>query len=164
MLTGGFKVANVYSDLTLVRRAKGDYDKHLAGKSKYILCSGIYSYERFDSREEVELWTKRLNLNAVLIDGTDNEDEYGYYQIEGVITEYLFWSLGEIPIEADMFVGKANGSDVHCFSLATETGATIWRPNPNAKEVYRGLSIAEYAKFKRGEYTDDYVFKDLFKK
>lgn len=141
-----------YTQLTVSRRAKGDYSMHPAGREKYAVSSGVYGYDGFKTDKEFSDWLTRMNLTTTQIDGSTDTDEWGYFTIGGFIIERLFWDLSEIPIKADMFVGLSNGSEVHCFSLPVDGGTLVWRPNPNAKEVYRGFSIAEYAKFKRGDY------------
>lgn len=60
-----------------------------------------------------------------------------------------FWSLDEVPAGAVPFVGLSNGSLVTCY--ATNDGETIrlYRPNPNAPDVYKPLSTAEHIAYKR---------------
>ena len=60
-----------------------------------------------------------------------------------------FWRLDEVPAGAVPFVGLSNGSLVTCY--ATNDGETIrlFRPNPNAKEVYRPLSTADHFTYVR---------------
>lgn len=60
-----------------------------------------------------------------------------------------FWSLDELPEGARPFVGLSNGSLVKCY--ATNDGETVrlFRPNPNAKAVYKPLAISGHVEYIR---------------
>lgn len=47
-----------------------------------------------------------------------------------------FWSLGEVPENARRFVSLCNGEYVDCYITDDGQTATVYRPNPNAKNVY----------------------------
>ena len=144
----------VYPQLNLEIIAKKNPFTGRLGKKEFCVKSGIYGYEGFETQKKLDAWLSRLGLKAILVDEIKDENkEYALFTIEGQIVERLFWDLSEIPVNADMFVGRSNGTEVHCFSLKTDFGAIVWRPNPNAKQVYRKFSLQEYAKFKRGAFS-----------
>ncbi len=58
------------------------------------------------------------------------------YRLNGKYQEKSFWNIEEIPEDAKKFVGLSNGSYVDCYYADIEEIRTIFRPNPNAKEVY----------------------------
>ena len=57
-----------------------------------------------------------------------------------------FWSLSEIPESAKKIKGHSNGSIVDCYILNDGETLHIYRPNPNAKEVYKPLPLDEHIK------------------
>ena len=60
-----------------------------------------------------------------------------------------FWSLSEIPENAKKIKGHSNGSIVDCYILNDGETLHIYRPNPNAKEVYKPLPLNEHIKYIR---------------
>lgn len=48
-----------------------------------------------------------------------------------------FWKLDELPENVKHIYGMCNGSLVDCYVQVTEHEVITWRPNPNAKEVYK---------------------------
>ena len=56
-----------------------------------------------------------------------------------------FWSLDEIPENARRFVSLCNGEYVDCYITDDGQTATIYRPNPNAKNVYIPYNYREMA-------------------
>ena len=60
-----------------------------------------------------------------------------------------FWSLSEIPESAKKIKGHSNGSIVDCYILNDGETLHIYRPNPNAKEVYKPLPLDEHIKYIR---------------
>ena len=53
------------------------------------------------------------------------------------IIERYFWQEEEIPQRAEQFVGLENGEYVNLYADKDDNSVTIYRPNPNAKEVYK---------------------------
>lgn len=47
-----------------------------------------------------------------------------------------FWNLEDIPEGSTPFIGMENGSYVNCYSNIKNGKSTIYKPNPNAKNVY----------------------------
>ena len=55
-----------------------------------------------------------------------------------------FWKLSDLPEGAKPFKALSNGSIVTCYFLNDGKEITIYRPNPNAKEVYQPLELKEH--------------------
>ena len=53
-----------------------------------------------------------------------------------LIEDVYFWKAEEIPTGARAFVGLENGSYVTLYAVDEGDKVTIYRPNPNAKDVY----------------------------
>ena len=60
-----------------------------------------------------------------------------------------FWKLSDLPEGVKKIKGYSNGSIVDCYVLNDGEPLHVYRPNPNAKEVYKPLSIEEHIKYKR---------------
>ena len=52
------------------------------------------------------------------------------------IEDVYFWHQDEVPVDAEWFLGLENGSYVNLYAVDKGDKVTIYRPNPNAKEVY----------------------------
>lgn len=63
-----------------------------------------------------------------------------------------FWSLSEVPADAEPIKLFCNGSIVDGFTRREGDVINIYRPNPNAKEVYKPLSLAEHIAFSKTKY------------
>ena len=57
--------------------------------------------------------------------------------------------MEEIPEDAIKFKGLSNGSLVDCYYIHTEKGSDIYKPNSNAKDVYKPLPLKEHIEFQR---------------
>lgn len=58
-----------------------------------------------------------------------------------------FWKKEELPAGAKKIKGLSNGAIVDCFYIIKKDNILFYRPNPNAKRVYRPLSVEEHIKF-----------------
>lgn len=52
------------------------------------------------------------------------------------IAERFFWDMREVPETAKPHVQVVNGSCVNCYIFEQEGSVTVYKPNPNAKDVY----------------------------
>lgn len=73
-----------------------------------------------------------------------------YYNLSKNIKTYSksFWSLEELKkvsngAELKKVKGLSNGSIVDCYAEIKENDVIIYRPNPNAKEVYKTMEHEE---------------------
>lgn len=62
-----------------------------------------------------------------------------------------FWKLSDLPKNAKPIYALSNGSIVRCFYTNTKRSVRIYRPNPNAKAIYKPFStkrhIAHHKKY-----------------
>lgn len=56
-----------------------------------------------------------------------------------------FWDISEVPKEAKPYYDLVNGSYVQCYILDNGNVVTTYKPNPNAKEVYKPLDYVAYS-------------------
>lgn len=68
-----------------------------------------------------------------------------------------FWSIEQLQEiskgqKLKKFKGLSNGSIVDCYIGIGENMVDIYRPNPNAKEVYRKMEFSEGLNYKRNNW------------
>lgn len=71
------------------------------------------------------------------------------------IQEHGFWNTDTIPEEARCkpFLGLSNGSTTQCYLYNDGNVLHVYRPNPNAKNVYVPLSIKDDIAHRRKWYV-----------
>ena len=109
--------------------------------------SGINGYGAFQTDKGMEKFLKITNTKMIPI----GEEGLNQYVLSKQIQEILFWNLNDIHNfeKCTAFVGLSNGSLVTCYAYNDDKQVIIWRPNPNAKNVYKPLSIEEHIKYNR---------------
>ena len=72
------------------------------------------------------------------------------YRLSHNFKEISFWKKEDIPNNVKHILGMQNGSVVDCYIQVTEKEIIIWKPNPNAKDVYKPYEYnsVEYKKYK----------------
>lgn len=85
-----------------------------------------------------------IDLKEVVNENTDREVKI--YQSNYKIVSGSFWRLEDIPEEAKPIQALSNGSIVTCYYYKDEETKTIiiYRPNPNAKDVYKPLELEDH--------------------
>lgn len=63
--------------------------------------------------------------------------------------EGYFWKKEELPKGVKKIKALSNGSIVDCYYKKTDKAVLFYRPNPNAKNVYKPLSIDEHIKYQK---------------
>jgi hypothetical protein len=75
---------------------------------------------------------------------------FGWYREYDLDCKFVegkgFWKLDEMHEGARPFLGLSNGSVVTCYFTNDGETITIYRPNPNAHEVYQPLPLEEHIK------------------
>ncbi|WP_145142216.1 hypothetical protein [Paenibacillus sp. Y412MC10] len=133
--------------ISIVERPDAKHD----GGYKYLIqpWGGGIGYVAFKTERGYKQWLERSNLKIEHLE--DKHDiNRGLIQIFsaiGTIEERLFWSVSEIPADAVKYKGLSNGSIVDCYYLKTESGSIVFRPNSNAKEVYKPLTLEEHISY-----------------
>ena len=126
-------------------------EKHELSEYKYIIERNMCGYTAFYTEKGFKqfLEVANLELNEPRIVETEKYGKVTTYLIDSEIQEKSFWNLEELPLGAKKFIGLSNGSYTECYYIHTEKGAIIFRPNPNAKEVYKPLSREESLEYGR---------------
>ena len=71
------------------------------------------------------------------------------HAVRETFSSHFFWRCSDLPEGARRFRALSNGSIVWCFWKRTGDHIDIYRPNPNAKAVYRPLSLQRHIAFSR---------------
>lgn len=120
---------------------------------KYIIQKGWYAYCAYHTEKGFNDFLERCNIDlskyTPRVNETEENGKIETYYLDVQVEEVSFWKLEDIPVGAIKFTGLSNGSYVDCYYIHTENGAKIFRPNPNAKEVYKPMSIEEHIEFSR---------------
>lgn len=72
----------------------------------------------------------------------------GRYFTDNFLREKYFWEIDELPNMCKSLYAMCNGSMVKCYTHNDGNTITIYRPNPNAKEVYKPLEFEEARKYR----------------
>lgn len=129
-------------------------DLHVAESEFPVGCGYHFCvYNTFSSvtahrtKQGFENYLERTNLKPEFVREFNSTREGGHTKIYKLIGEYAeegFWSLSEIPAGAKTFKGLSNGYYVDCFYADINGIRTIFRPNPNAKEVYKPIELKKH--------------------
>jgi len=104
----------------------------------YCITAGAYSETAYRTEKGYLNYLERTELKPELINTyiSKEKGKIEVYRLHGRYQEKSFWSMKEIPEDAKQFKGLSNGSYVDCYYVDVNGVRTIFRPNPNAKEVY----------------------------
>lgn len=76
------------------------------------------------------------------------KDDSGRYYTDQFLKSEYFWKIEELPNGCKPIYDFCNGSIVKCYAHKAGETITIYRPNPNAKEVYNPLEFEEARKYR----------------
>lgn len=117
-------------------------------RSPIILHNDMWYIAEFKTVEQLDFFAKLLGFTYEFITERKwlNTDMiYQEYNISHCIDDkFYFWKLSDLPTDAKPIKALSNGSIVTCYFTNDGTKITIYRPNPNAKEVYKPLSLEEH--------------------
>ena len=133
---------NIYR-VTVLKTAE-DRERYGHGY-KYLIRYGVLnSYTAFRTDTGMKEFLKRNKMTMV------KDPVWGHdYILSKTIEERLFCNLSQIEnIENCIsYYNLSNGSLVTCYSEILEDKVINYRPNPNAKNVYRPLPIDAHIEY-----------------
>ena len=122
-----------------------DYDKNkldigIRDKSGY--CFNVASFKNLS---QLKRFNKKMGIK--ILGGANGYDGMTNYTI--INNNKPFWNKNEIPRGAKRIKALSNGSLVDCYYIKDKKNKTItiYRPNPNAKKVYKPLSLKKHIKY-----------------
>lgn len=114
-------------------------------RSKFIIHgeSGYY-FAEFDTEDQLAFFAETLGFSYQLTseERSARFGTYRKYMMSHKINDPCyggFWKREDVPAEAKPFKALSNGSIVTCYFTNDGETINIFRPNPNAKEVYKPL-------------------------
>lgn len=126
-------------------------------RSNVIIHNNFYHFAEMNTVKQLESFSKLFGFTYKLEEVSESEQngKYERYSMSHAIDDRCgggFWKLSDIPENVKPFKGLSNGSIVDCYFLNDGKTIHIYRPNPNAKEVYKPLSIKEHISFIKNNY------------
>ena len=116
----------------------------------HILTKGAYPYIAFRTDKGLNDFIKRTGANFIKHNEVMTAD-HGKVQCfiaENIeIQEKLFWKMEEIPENAVKYTDLSNGSLVDCYYTNENNIYTVYRPNCNAKEVYKPMELKQHIEY-----------------
>ena len=100
----------------------------------------------FRTKEGYKNYLERTGLTPEFVESfySNETGKTEIYKLHGKYEEDCFWSIEEVPENAKRFKGLSNGHYVDCYYAKTNGLNKIFRPNPNAKEVYKPCDFEEH--------------------
>lgn len=138
---------DVNSDsISVVERIKGNFDsryKYLIGQFDFCVCP-----RAFETKSGYEYFLKNYKLKRVgpIIKNVSGGDIVLCYNLKGRFRVCLFWHKNDLPVNCKSFIGLCNGNYVTCYYKDIDGYRVIFKPNSNAKEVYKPLDYFKCAK------------------
>lgn len=116
-------------------------------RSKIIIhkADGFY-FAEFDTVEQLDFFAQMLGFTYTLREERENE-QCGLWQVFDIDRNINdpghrgFWKLADLPEGAKPIKALSNGSIVTCYFTNDGETITMYRPNPNAKEIYKPLPL-----------------------
>ena len=117
---------------------------------KHILTKGAYAYTAFRTDKGLTDFIKRtgadfIKQNEVMTADHGKVQSFIAENIE--IREKLFRKMEEIPENAVKYTDLSNGSLVDCYYTSESNVYTQYRPNCNAKEVYKPMELKQHIEY-----------------
>lgn len=118
---------------------------HPKHRKYWLIHDGQFLFAEFDDEDQLKIFAEKLGFTYSLTNEDPKHPDFGLYRtyelsVEIVDTKYHFWSLDELPAGAKPIWALSNGSVVECYFCNIEGKIMWYRPNPNAKEVYKPMS------------------------
>lgn len=127
---------------------------NLYHRSHIIIHVDNHYFAEFDTIDQLEFFAKTLGFTYELTEERlwrDTEMIWRKYSMSHEINNnnWYFWKLADIPENAKPIKALSNGKIVTCYFVNDGKTINFYRPNPNAKEVYKPLSIDDHIAHRR---------------
>lgn len=128
-----------------------NYNKYDGFHNPFVIHnSKQWHFGRFPSMQKLKEFLDFAGLTMELIEETNRTKggKFKKWTIDCNLDDHhSFKDITELPRDAKPFIGLSNGSLVTCYLLNDGSVLHVYRPNPNAKKVYRPLSIQEHIEY-----------------
>lgn len=116
-------------------------------RSHVIIHNGMWHFADMNNMSQLQQLADTLGFSFTLEEERKflNGGNYCQYSMDRDIkNECYFYNRDELPDDAKPIKALSNGSIVDCYFINDGTTIHIYRPNPNAKNVYKPLSLADH--------------------
>lgn len=101
----------------------------------------LSSSNNFDHIKEL------LEILGIKYSVAEEEENMTLYNTDVFYKSEYFWSIEKLPKNATKIKGLSNGSIVDCYFTNIDNVLTVYRPNPNNKDVYKPLPLKEHIEY-----------------
>lgn len=118
---------------------------------KYLILTNCFNYAAYNTDKWFNDFISRHNIDLNTSVSQERVDSIVWkvktHFIDKVIFDHYFWDVLELPKGAKVYKWLCNWSIVDCYYLNIWKTINIYRPNPNATNVYNPLSIEDHISF-----------------
>lgn len=123
-------------------------DEKIGEVKRYLqnICDSWHQAS-FDNEKQVKKFFKRFKIK-IEKEYTTGKDYQSYIINKNLnfINCQSFWKLSEIPKHAKKIKALSSGAIVTCYYTDENNTITMFKPNPNSKEVYKPLKLKQQIK------------------
>lgn len=134
------------NSIDVVERVKGNFNT----RYKYTVAQSAFDVwpRAFVTKTGYKTFLKVYNLKRTspgekIVNG---KSVVLCYNLSGKFKVVTFWHKYDLPKNCKHFIGLCNGNYVDCYYADIEGVRVIFKPNPNAKEIYKPLDYFKCAK------------------
>ena len=111
-----------------------------------VYDGGIYNYHltSFNDFEKIKSLLSILGIEYQL---KRSEENFIEYETSTIYKSVYFWDKESLPSNALHIKGLSNGSIVDCYFTNIDDVLTVYRPNPNNKDIYKPLPLKEHIEY-----------------
>lgn len=124
-------------------------DKRPHEHKAIIYMIGYYfHFKNFDTVYQLRTFCEMLGVSLI----PDGEVDGGLlFRTNKVLTNAAlpFWHKSDLPRGCMKVKGMSNGSVVDCYIKSTRDKVTVYRPNPNAKAVFKPMDLHNQIQYKK---------------
>ena len=116
-------------------------------RSHVIIHDGMWHFADIDSMIQLNKLAETIGFTFTLQEEKKffNGGNYCRYSMDrNIIDGKGFWDISDLPSDAQPIKALSNGSIVDCYFTNDGETISIYRPNPNAKNVYKPLSTIDH--------------------
>jgi len=130
----------------IVLKTEEERSRYGQGYKYLIKRNGHQSYTAYNTDEGIREFLKRNQMTMKKHPHFNNS-----YILNKNIEEKSFWKLSDIENIGDCisYYNLSNGSLVTCYSQVLDDKIINYRPNPNAKNVYKPFPLKAHLEYQR---------------
>lgn len=143
------KEQNFRTDSYITTIEKVNIEGRVKQDAKIVIHQDMMWYfGRFETMEQLNKLADTLGFKYQIIkhEKTESNGDFKIYGMTHRLLNGYFNNISEIPKGSRPIKALSNGSIVDCYFFNDGENITIYRPNPNNKELYKPLTIQEHIK------------------